>query len=457
MNVRELILDMLLEIEKEGTYSHILIRNVLDKYDYLEGQEKAFVKRVTEGTLERGIQLNYIIDAYSKTPVRKMKPLIRCLLQMSVYQLLFMDGVPDSAVCNEAVKLAVKRKFQNLKGFVNGVLRTVARNKEKLMAGTAESLAFYPNKETDEVKYLSVIYSMPEFLVRMWVDDYGARKTEQMLEAMLKVHPVTVRIRERLEETKREALFHAMEQNGITVSRHPYLDYAYQLTHLEGIRNAPGYEEGTFTVQDVSSMLCVECADIQEGNLVLDVCAAPGGKTMLAAEKLRGTGKVISRDVSEEKVAYIEENIERMGLKNVMTEVFDATVYDEALEQQADVVIADLPCSGLGILGKKRDIKYHVTDSVLKELPELQKKILDAVWQYVKPGGILVYSTCTIHKAENEKMVEWFTKKYPFEPEDISGYLSGVPQADKGENGYIQLLPGVHETDGFFIARLRRR
>ncbi len=456
MNVRELVLDMLLEMEGTGTYSNVLIRGVLDKYDYLEGQEKAFVKRVTEGTLERRIQLDYVIDAFSKVPVRKLKPLIRCLLRMSVYQILFMDGVPDSAVCNEAVKLAVKRKFQNLKGFVNGVLRNVARNKEQTMVGTPESAAFYPDREKDAVRYLSVVYSMPEELIRMWLEDDGVERTEQMLGAMLEVHPVTVRLKESLEEGERKSLLLEMEQEGIEVRQHPYLEYAYQLTHLDGVRHVPGYEDGLFAVQDVSSMLCVECADIREGNLVVDVCAAPGGKSMLAAEKLKGTGKVISRDVSEEKVAYIDENRERLGLEHVVTEVFDATVYDASLEQKADVVLADLPCSGLGILGKKRDIKYNVTSDMLKELPKLQKKILDTVWHYVRPGGVLVYSTCTIHKEENEQIVKWFIEKYPFELESIEAFLEKVPNKETGRDGYIQLLPGVHETDGFFIARLRR-
>lgn len=457
MNTRELVLDMLLEMEGTGTYSNVLIRGVLDKYDYLEGQEKAFVKRVTEGTLERRIQIDYVLDAVSSVHVRKMKPLVRCLLRMSVYQILFMNAVPDSAVCNEAVKLAAKRKFQNLKGFVNGVLRNIARNKETMLAENEKSIGFYPDRDKDGVRYLSVIYSMPEVLVRMWMDDYGIEKTEEMLKAMLKVHPVTVRINENLGIDEKKELLERIQKAGVEVQEHPYLDCAYCLTHLDGVRNVPGYEEGLFAVQDVSSMLSVECADIKEGNLVVDVCAAPGGKSMLAAQKLKGTGKVISRDVSEDKVAFIEENIERLALNNIETEVFDATVYDERLEQKADVVLADLPCSGLGILGKKRDIKYNVTDDMLKELPKLQRQILDTVWHYVKPGGVLVYSTCTIHKEENEKMLQWFLANYPFEAENMSRCLEKVPEKETAKDGYIQLLPGVHETDGFFIARLRRK
>lgn len=452
MNVRELVVDMLLQMEAGGIYSNLLIRDVLDKYDYLEGKEKAFMKRVTEGTLERRIQVDYVIDAYSKIPVRKMKPFIRCLLRMSVYQLLFMDGVPDAAVCNEAVKLAVKRKFGQLKGFVNGVLRNIARNKEQI----EES---YPDREKEPVKYLSVVYSMPEFLVSMWIGDYGMERAEGLLRAMLEAHPVTIRVKQslRAREDSLEELLGRMKEAGVLVKPHPYLAYAYCLTHLEGVRKVPGFDEGLFTVQDVSSMLAVECAGIRKGDFVVDVCAAPGGKSTHAAEQLEGTGMVLSRDVSKDKVALIQENIERLRLTNIRAEVFDGAVYDEALCEKADVVLADLPCSGLGILGKKRDIKYNITLDGWKELPKLQKQLLDAVWRYVKPGGVLVYTTCTIRKEENEEIIRWFLEHYPFEKGDISGFLKKIPEKETAQEGYLQLLPGVHETDGFFIARLIRK
>lgn len=457
MNIRELIVDMLLEMEREGTYSSVLIRNVLDKYDYLEAQEKGFVKRVTEGTLERRLQIDYVIDAYSKVPVKKMKPFVRCLLRMSVYQLLFMDAVPDSAVCNEAVKLAVKHSFQNLKGFVNGVLRSIARNKEQLMTAERADTGFYPDKDREPVRFLSVVYSMPEEFVSMWIQEYGFEQTKRMLEAMLEVHPVTIRLRDDMEKEEQQQLLAKMKHSGVKVQSHPYIREAYLLTHLDGVQHLPGYEEGLFAVQDVSSMLSVECAGISKGNLVVDVCAAPGGKSMLAAQKLGGEGTVIARDISAEKAGLIQDNVARLGLTNIRVQVYDATLYDESLEQRADVVLADLPCSGLGILGKKRDIKYNVTGDMLKELVKLQRQILDTVWHYVKPGGVLLYSTCTIHRQENEDMVQWFVSNYPFEAEDISQYMSQIPEKKTAAEGYLQLLPGVHETDGFFIARLRRK
>lgn len=462
-NKRELILDMLIEILEKENYSHLVIRDVLDKYNYMESRDKAFIKRVTEGTLERLIQMDYILDQFSKTPVAKMKPLIRNLLRMSTYQMLYMDSIPDSAVCNEAVKLAGKRGFKGLAGFVNGVLRSIARNKTKIT---------YPDREKEKSRFLSVWYSMPEWLVKMWMDAYGEKTTSCILEGLLKEHPVSVRVKENLSSKQREEWIAQIRRTSVIVNPHPYLPYAFQLSNIDGIKNLRGYEEGYFIVQDVSSMLVTEVCKIGEAEqagmdaakeqitgdipfLGLDVCAAPGGKSMHLAEKLTGKGKVISRDLTEYKVSLIRDNIERMGYQNIDASVGDALVFDEDLKEKADVVLADLPCSGLGIIGKKRDIKYRISKEGLEELKELQKQILNVIWQYVKPGGVLIYSTCTINSGENQQMVEWFTQNYPFRPESLSPYLPEVLKKE-GENGMLQLLPGVHETDGFFLAKLRR-
>lgn len=430
MNSREIILDILLEISGQNEYSNILITAVLNKYDYLEPREKAFIKHVAEGTLERRIQIDYVLDRYSKVPVRKMKPLIRELLRMSVYQILFMENVPDAAVCNEAVKLAKKRRFQTLQGYVNGVLRTIVREKDKIP---------YPERDKDIVRYFSVCYSMPEWLVRHFQKAYGDEKTEKILQGFLERQPVCVRIDENLEEETRKEILDAWKRDGVKVKSHPALSYAFLLEGTEGISRLYGYQEGYFTVQDVSSMMVVEKAGIQTGNVVLDVCAAPGGKTMHAACKLHGSGRVIACDVTEYKTQKIEENCERLGYENVTVRVQDARVFDETLEEKADIVIADVPCSGLGVIGKKQDIKYRVTEESLQQITELQREIIRNVVRYVKPGGTLMYSTCTINSGENEKMVEWICEQFGFE-----------------KNRMVQLLPGIDETDGFFYARLRR-
>lgn len=446
-NTREIILDMLMEITAQKEYSHKVIGQVLEKYNYLGGQDKSFMKRVTEGTIERQIQIDYILNSFSSVKVNKMKPLIRNLLRMSVYQLLFMESIPDSAVCNEAVKLVAKRKFHNLKGFVNGVLRNVARNKTSIQ---------YPDKEKEPVTALSVLYSCPEWIVKMWLKEYEPETCECMLQALLEIHPVTIRIDEALTEMEKEEVLSELKGKSKKIEKHRYLPYAYTATGVEGFANIETFRDGKFTIQDVSSMLAVEAAGIKPGDFVLDVCAAPGGKSLHAAVKTGENGRVEARDVTERKTDLIEENKERLKKQWVRTKVWDASVLDESMVESADVVLADVPCSGLGILGKKRDIKYRVSSESLETVCELQKKIVDTVWQYVKPGGTLLYSTCTIHKAENEDMVSYIMKKYPLKTESLNEYLPRELWSETTEKGFLQLLPGVQESDGFFIARFKR-
>ncbi len=446
MNGRDLVLSMLKEIYAGNEFSHILIRQVLEKYDYLEGSEKAFIKRLTEGTLERTIELDYIINQFSNTPVNKMKPLIRSLMRMSVYQIIYMDAVPDSAVCNEAVKLAAAHKFTSLKGFVNGVLRNIVRNKENIS---------YPKKEDDFKKYLSVTYSLPEWMVEHFLDEYSKEKTEQICQGLLQERPVTIRLQENMLKEETEQLIASWQQQGIQVSKHSYLPYAYVCGKTEGVKNMEGYEDGAFQVQDVSSMLVAQVAGIQSDMQVLDVCAAPGGKATHAALKLKGTGQVIARDLTEYKVNFIQENADRLQLDNLWAEVWDALEYDEFKEEWADVLFCDAPCSGLGIMGKKRDIKYRLTPQSLKEVTSLQKDILNTVWRYVKKDGILMYSTCTINREENEKQVQWIVENLPFEVVSIKEELPEEVREDAGEFG-LQLLPGIYKTDGFFLCKLRR-
>ncbi|MGN1180569.1 MAG: transcription antitermination factor NusB, partial [Suilimivivens sp.] len=314
-NTRELAVNMLLEIVEQNKYSHLVVRDVLNKYNYMDGRDKAFIKRVTEGTLERMIQIDYVLDQFSKVPVSKMKPLIRTVMRMSVYQLLFMDNIPDSAVCNEAVKLAGKRGFKNLQGFVNGVLRNISRKKQEIVL---------PDQNGDRTAYLSVKYSMPIWLVEKFLAERGYEKTERMLESFLKVSPVTIRLKESLKEEEKTALVKEMEKAGVVAKQHPYLPYAFLLEETEGIGALPGFDEGLFVVQDVSSMLVCEVAGIKENSYVIDVCAAPGGKALHAAEKLKGTGLVSARDLTEYKAGMIRDNKNRMKAENMEVLVWDA-------------------------------------------------------------------------------------------------------------------------------------
>ncbi|MCM1039283.1 MAG: 16S rRNA (cytosine(967)-C(5))-methyltransferase RsmB [Ruminococcus sp.] len=450
MNNREIILDILLELEKNDGYVNLLLADVLEKYDYLAPKEKAFIKRVTEGTVERRIQIDYSLDTVSKVPVKKMKPLIRQLLRMSVYQMLFMDNIPDAAICSEAVKLAGKRKFHSLQGYVNGVLRNVSRQKDAIA---------WPDRDKDEAAYLSVMYSVPLWLAEYFLHIYNKKDVETIFGAYLERGPLTLRLEESLSDREKEALIKVWEENGVTVREHPYLPYAMQIERAEGIRHLPGYAEGLFMVQDVSSMLVIEAADIRKGQTLLDLCASPGGKSLHAATKLQGTGKVLSFDISENKLSRMEANRLRMRKENMQTALNDARIYKEELARSADVVLADVPCSGLGVIGKKPDIKYHVSAQSLAEITTLQKEIVTNAAAYVKPGGLLLYSTCTINPQENEKMAEWICEKFNFTPESMRAFLpKTLPEElrKEAETGMLQLLPGIHGTDGFFFARLRR-
>ncbi|NBK92207.1 16S rRNA (cytosine(967)-C(5))-methyltransferase RsmB [bacterium 1XD21-13] len=441
---RELALGILMEVTRQEEYSHIALRNVLEKYQYLEKQERAFLTRLTEGTLEWMIHLDYIINQFSNVKVNKMKPVIRNILRMSVYQLKFMDSVPPSAVCNEAVKLAVKKGFRGLKGFVNGVLRNIARNLSEVV---------YPGK-VDVVPYLSVMYSMPEWIVEDWLAIYDRELVEGMLQAFLEKQPLS--IRPNLERITPGELKERLEHQGIRVTQAAWPDYALRIENYNYLGAIPEFCQGLFQVQDVSSMLAVELAEPEEGSLCIDVCAAPGGKSLHLAEKLHGTGCVEARDLTDYKVDLIRENSKRAGAENLKAMRWDACICHEESKEAADLVLADLPCSGLGVLGKKTDLKYRMNREQQKELAALQRQILEVVQAYVKPGGILIYSTCTIHPGENEENVDWFLHHFPFDAVSLEPSLPAGLKIDTAGKGYIQLLPGVHAGDGFFIAKFRR-
>lgn len=444
-NIRELITDMVTEITAGREKSHILIRNVLDKYNYLPAHDRSFLKKVTEGTIERMLTIDYVINQYSKVPVNKMKPFIRSLMRMSVYQILYLDKVPDSAACNEAVKLAVKRGFGPLKGFVNGVLRNIARGKESIE---------YPDRRKGLGKALAVIYSMPENLTELLLSQYGEEKAEAILQGYLMERPVCVRLSERLSETEKAQVFDNWKVLGIEAKKHPWLPYAYELWQAGSLREDVNFNNGLYTVQDVSSMLIGEIADYKTGDYVVDVCSAPGGKALHACDKLGNSGIVDARDVSDSKTELILENKDRMCARNLQVKVWDARIKDEAVLHKADVVLLDIPCSGLGVIGRKPEIKYRLEQESLGELDILQKEIADSVCSYVKPGGIMIYSTCTLRKEENEKMVSYLTEKHGFTLESLNPYLVKELHSTDTEKGYLTLLPG-EKSDGFFMARLK--
>lgn len=445
VNLREITLSTLMQIIESEEYSHVVLREVLEKYQYLDKRDRAFISRVTEGTIENLIQLDYIIERFATVKVKDMKPVIRTILRMSVYQLKFMDSVPDSAVCNEAVKLAQKKGFYPLRGFVNGVLRSITRNLDKVE---------YPDVKTAPMSYLSVKYSMPEWILKSWMELYSFETVETICENFQKERGTCVRCN--LAQADKEQIIASLESQGITVKQVPYLDYALEIRDYNYLGAVDAFKKGWIQVQDVSSMLVTEIANPQWGDYCIDVCAAPGGKSLHLADKLKGSGHVEARDLTDSKVALMQENIERTGLINMTAETVDATVFQDSSIERADILLADVPCSGLGVIGKKTDIKYKMSPAKQSEIAKLQRKILDTVHTYVKPGGTLIYSTCTIGAEENQLNVKWFLDNYPYQLESIDPFICEELRSKTTKAGYLQLLPGVHDSDGFFLARFKR-
>lgn len=428
VNTRDLVVEILLLVTRDGQYSHIALNQVLEKYQYLDKSDRAFITRVVEGTLERMIELDYITDQFSKVKVKKMKPVIQAIIRSAVYQLKYMDSVPDRAVCSEAVKLAVSRGFGGLRGFVNGVLRSIARNLDSVQ---------YPPEGTKE--YLSVRYSMPPWILEQWLAWYTPEQVEQMLRNFLEEKPTSIRCN--LHQISREDLKRKLAGEGVKAEEVPELPCALLISGYDYLAALPSFQEGDFQVQDISSMLVARRADPKKGAYVIDVCAAPGGKALHLADMLAGTGMVEARDISDYKVELIWDNIRRSGMDNIRAVRWDATVLDEESVEKADIVIADLPCSGLGVLGRKSDLKYRMTPESEAELASLQRKMLSVVWRYVRPGGRLVYSTCTINREENEENAAWFQAEHP----------------DFRLVSEEQLLPGQQAGDGFYIAVFVRK
>jgi 16S rRNA (cytosine967-C5)-methyltransferase len=421
-NLREITLDVLYEVLEQDGYIHLVLGATLEKYQYLTKQQRAFITRLTQGTTERLLTIDGVLDQFVKKPkVAKMKPQIRTILRQGVYQILYMDSIPDAAVCNEAVKLAKKRGFGTLSGFVNGVLRNISRQ-----------------KETISFTGWSMCYAMPQWIIDEWLRDYDRSQVEEMLIASLAEKKTCIRVN--TARISPEELQQCLRQQGMTVEPVQGIPYGFYLSGYDYLKGIPEFARGLFYVQDFSSMMVAHVADLQSGDYVIDVCGAPGGKSLHAAELLQGSGMVEARDISDHKVFLMQENIKKSGLQNIRARKMDATVLDEASVDQADVVLCDAPCSGLGVIAGKPDIKYHMTKEKQQDLAALQQQILSVVCRYVKPGGTLLYSTCTVSRVENEDNVSRFLAEHP----EFS--------LDKEE----QILPAAGTRDGFFYARMKR-
>lgn len=414
----------LLDVETKNSYSHIALNHhiISGKPD-----SPAFVRELVYGVLENKTYLDYIIEHFIKTPAAKMKTSDLIVLRMGIYQLKFLGGVPEYAAVSESVDLA-KRFCKGREGFVNGVLRSFIR------AGKDVEL---PDRTQDEVKYLSIKYSYEPWIIELWLEQYEVGFVEELLEAGNVTPSLVIRVnrlkttREDLKKRLTAKGYHA--QDGVLCK---------EALHVEGRGLLGGklYQNGMFSVQDESSILAVNILDPQLDELVMDVCAAPGGKTLAIAEKMGNRGQVTAWDIYRRKLAIIDKEAERLGVTNITTKTWDATRVDSSMIEKADRVLVDAPCSGLGVVRRKPEIKYKKQTREIEELPKKQLAILSASSRYVKPGGVLVYSTCTISPYENQKVVKEFLKKNP--------------SFSKEEE--LQLLPNINNTDGFFICKMKK-
>lgn len=435
VNSREIALQALQEVLEDGVFLHIELRRLLDKYAYLERAQKAFIRRLCAGCVERMVELDAVLDHFSSVPVRRQKPFIRTLLRMSLYQIMYMDSVPVSAACNEAVKLAKKHRFTQLAGFVNGVLRAAARG--------------YKTLDLPE----HVRYSMPEELYLLFKEQYpqtyrdifGAFLSHSRKGTMIRVN--------RSNLTEPEAYYAAR------IGAEPVCAEAgiWRLMGIDGIETVEGFDEGLFCVQDTAAALAAYLAAPKQGDSCLDLCAAPGGKTMQLLDIMSGTGAVVSRDISEAKLSLIEEEAARCGFEHVQIECADAAVFSEHDRRRFDVVLADVPCSGLGVIGTKPDVKYHVTHEGIASLVSLQSRILENALRCAAPGGTVVYSTCTLNAAENEEQVHRALERGGCELMDIRERLPEQFLQYYTEKGILKLLPRAGVNEGFFIAVMRAK
>lgn len=443
INPREVAADALTEIIDSKAYSNITLRKYLRLNGAMPRRDKAFVTETVNGTLRNLIFIDHILNNYSKTKTHKMKPYILSVLRMSVYQIVFMDRVPDSAACSEAVSLVKKRGLVFLSGFVNGLLRTVARNKDSFDL---------PEQGTSE--YISVKYSYPLWIVNMWLAKYDFNTVEKICIAN-NTAPDVCLCSNTLKTTPSE-LSRRFSKIGVSVKKGYYCGNAVHIKGSSNLAETEMYKVGMFHVQDESSMLAVCVLNPEPGESILDVCAAPGGKSFLIAEKMNNNGKIDSCDIHKHKIDLMNEARDRLGIKIMNTKLRDASVIHDADTEKYDKVIIDAPCSGLGLIRKKPDIKINKKGEDIDELVKLQAEILEASSKCVKVGGVLVYSTCTICKKENELNVKKFLENNSnFEKINIKEYLPEVLR-EYADNGMIQFLPGVHETDGFFIAAMRK-
>ncbi len=436
-NPRNIAFNILMKIEQDKAYSNIAINNAI-KENKLSGLDSSFLSALVYGVLERKITLDYIIKQYSKIPLRKIEIKTKTILRLGILQLVFMDKIPGSAAVNESVKLAKKHGLLKSSGFINGILRSISR---------ADKKYDLPDK-SNVLLYYSVKYSVPESLAQLWIDSYGDENAEKLLCSLCGRPKICARVNTL--KTDKASLISELSSESVKVNEVPFLENSLILSDTGSVEKLSAYKSGKFHIQDLSSQLCVDFLCPKQREIMLDICAAPGGKSFTAAEYMRDRGRIFSCDLYDHKLKLISNGAKRLGITSIVTLKRDAAKAEMPLPL-ADKILCDVPCSGLGILSRKPEIRYK--DNLISEdLPKLQYKILCNSAKYLANGGRLVYSTCTLNPAENNDNARRFLDEHP----DFYGISIKLPEGVSrafDENDYeLTLMPHTAHTDGFYIA-----
>jgi 16S rRNA (cytosine967-C5)-methyltransferase len=447
-SAREAALDVLVRVEENQAYSNLLLNQTLQKYA-LERADAGLATELVYGTIGRLNTLDFFLERFVAKGLNKLEPWVKCLLRLSLYQLIYLERVPDHAVVSEAVNIARRRGHQGISGMVNGVLRNVLRSKDQLVLPP----------QLGDTKRIALGHSHPIWLVARWIKQFGPELTERICEANNKAPHVSIRTNTL--RHSRQQLLELLHASGVTAEASSLAPAGILVRGAGNMAMDPRFQKGDFSIQDESSMLVAEAVDPRPGMKVLDCCAAPGGKTAHMAEKMGDMGVIHACDLHEHKQKLIEDQAGRLGLSSIQTLVADAVELNEHFAAESfDRILLDAPCSGFGVIRRKPDLKWAKQEGEIEEISKLQHSILNRVHRLLKPGGILVYSTCTLEYEENEGQVRRFLAEHadfglePFPGEAFEG--SGIRQEHLA-SGLVQIYPHQFHSDGFFIARLKKQ
>ena len=438
-NLRKTAANMLLNIEKNGAYVNIEM-NKLRRENLHNEKDIRLIGEIVNGVIKRKITLDYVISIHSSTKLKKIAPYVLCVLRIGVYQLLFMNKIPPSAAVDECVKIIKKSSVSRLSGYVNAVLRAVKKEDiQNLSENTAENL--------------SIKHSYPLWLVERWIKNFGFDFANELLNSLNKKSPLYIRCNTLVNsicEFETKLSNSEIDYEKVSFKNFKNYNYSFMLENVKDISSIPGFEDGSFYIQDPAASLAAYLLQPEKGDLIIDLCAAPGGKSLFIADLISNNGKVISCDIFEHKLKLISENMQKHKATSIVPTLNDATILKKEWINTADCVLCDVPCSGFGIIRKKPDIKYARKEEDISELAGLSLNILENAAMYLKNGGTLVFSTCTIEKEENEDVINKFLKTHP----EFKIYPFGDDNAYP--DGFYTSYPNLTDTDGFFICRLKK-